>query len=287
MDNKYSIDISIIKSLLGGYSECFAGMSNQQLENAFLSDHLGSVAFVKKNYTAGDCFYKVRADSKIGVDIPVKISKGEEANGKIIMFVGESVLRNPDDDFDEDCLLVGTPFAIVGVNKQPESCDVYKMIFKYWLNKDYQIYVTDYIKKWKQGDNYLEGKKNKSFRERSQDLLEKEIEKLAPDYIVSFGNEAENVIKRIVNARKKRKDSPIRAKMINLTHPSNNAKIHWKIQMYEELIDYLLQRNSDKEKIKQMEGMKVYKNKVCDDNVARFANKIIERKIKEYSGYGH
>lgn len=285
MDNKYSIDISIIKSLLDDYSECLAGVSNNQLEKAFLSDHLGSIAFVKKNYTAGDCFYKISADSKIGVDIPVKISKQEEANGKIIMFVGESVLRNPDDDFDEDCLLIGTPFAIVGVEKQPESCDVYKMIFKYWLSKDYQIYVTDYIKEWKQGDNYLKGKKNKPFREKSQELLEKEIEKLGPDFIVPFGNESENVIKRIVNARKKRGNSPIRAKIINLTHPSNNAKIHWKIQMYEELIDYLLQGNFDKEDVKQMEGMRVYKNTVCDDNVARFANQIIERKIKEYSSY--
>lgn len=285
MDNNYLIDISIIKSLLVDYCECLADVASEQLDKAFSDNYLGKNAFVKSDYDGGDCFYEIDGNLKMGVDVPVKISKGEGINGKKIMFVGESVLRNPKHDFKKDCLLIGTPFAIVGVEKQPESCDVYKMIFKYWLSKDYQIYVTDYIKKWKQGDNYLKGKKNKPFREKSQELLEKEIEKLDPDFIVPFGNESENVIKRIVNARKKRKNPPIRAKIINLTHPSNNAKIHWKIQMYEELIDYLLQGNFDKEDVKQMEGMRVYKNTVCDDNVARFANQIIERKIKEYSSY--
>lgn len=274
-----SIDISIIQDLLNNhteYSECLANVTSQQLNEAFSENFIGKKAFVKSNYDGGDCFYMIDCDSKMGVDIPVRISRGEEANGKI-MFIGESVLRNPKDDFKNDCLLVGTPFAIVGKDNQPESCDVYKMIFRNWLEMNYQIYITDYIKMWKQGYNYLKGKDHKDFREKSQELLDKEIDKYDPDYIVPFGNEAANVIERINKARK----NLIKGKIINLTHPSNNAKIHWRIQMYEEIIRYLLEGNIDIKKINEMEGMKVLDDKVSDDNVARFANKIIENIINK------
>lgn len=281
MDCICSIDISIIQRLLDSnkeYNQCLADVTSDQLNKAFSDTCLGKNAFVKDNYDGGNCFYKIDCNSKIGVDIPVKISKVEGENASKIMFIGESVLRNHERDYKDDCLLVGTPFAIIGGDKQPESCDIYKMIFKHWLNMNYQIYITDYIKMWKQGNNYLKGKENKNFREKSQELLKEEIDGFDPNYIVSFGKEAEHVINRINKA------SQIKAEIINLTHPSNNAKVHWKIEMYEEILNVLLNKKKNESDIKNMEGYKVYQNNkdriVYDENLVFFANQKIARKIE-------
>ena len=292
MDCICSIDISIIQGLLKSnenYRKCLADVSSEQLDKAFSDNHLGKIAFVKTNYDRGDCFYRIDPDtkadrdSKMGVDIPVKISKREGANGKIIMFVGESVLRKIKDykNFANSGLLIGTPFAIVGKNEQPKSCHVYKLIFEEWLDKGYDIYITDYIKMWSNGKNYLKDDDYSKIRELSINLLGEEIKKIEPDFIVPFGKKAKEAIIKITTESNTIKKEQV----IDVTHPSNNAKVHWKIEMYEELLDAILNPENCKCKreLTKMEGYKVFKfndnRGVKNENVANFAIQIIKNKM--------
>ena len=289
MDCICSIDISIIQGLLDSnkeYKKCLADVTSEQLNKAFSDNHLGKIAFVKTNYDGGDCFYgiypdtKIDSDSKMGVDIPVKISKGEDANG-IIMFVGESVLRKIKDFKNANSgLLIGTPFAIVGNNDKPKSCYVYKLIFEEWLDKGYDIYITDYIKMWSNGKNYLKDDDCSKIRELSIELLGAEIQNIKPNFIVPFGKKAKEAINKITT----KPNTIKKEQVIDVTHPSNNARVHWKIKMYEEILDALLNQKKNGSDIKKMEGYKVFKiggKVVKDENVAAFANQEILGKMNK------
>ena len=282
MDRNYLIDISIIKNLLktnNDFNECLAKVKISDINDAF-NNKLGYKAFDIDKYNNGHCFFKVVRNDMSGVDIPVKISNERKAIGTKIMFVGESVLRKIKDfkNFANCGLLIGTPFAIVGKYDQPSSCNVYKLIFREWLEYGYEIYVTDYIKMWSNDKNYL---KDNCICKLSQELLGKEIEAFQPNFIVPFGKKAKEAINRITTESNTIKKEQV----IDVTHPSNNAKVHWKIEMYEELLDAILKPENCKciRELTEMEGYKVFKfneNRVVkNENVANYANQIIQIKI--------
>lgn len=274
MDN-YKIEYPTL-DLLKENSVCIDCLSNH-LDEAMKI--LGDKAFDKGDYNLGYCFagFKNNKLTKYGVDIPVKITK--EGNDKTLYFVGESVLREKNDYnrviHSDHNILIGTPFAVVGTNDNPKSCNVYKEIFCRFLELGYNIYITDFIKLWRDDKSCLN---DINLRKSSKELLRKEIEDVNPTHIIPFGKEARDVIVDILGADN----------IIKLHHPSNNAKVHWKIEMYEELIESLIK--NDSKDYSALIGFGIFNRvgdrkdrNVLNEDVVNFAVKKINIWISEHS----
>ena len=159
-----------------------------------------------------------------GIDVPVLLKPTTNANGKTIVIVGESPLRDTNNSKNQNKVLLGTPYAVHQKFDAPSQCNVYKKIFSDLLNKGYSVYLTDIIKVW------WEGKDLKAYADDKK-IFEKEIQKILNNgkigkdlFIVAWGNKAGRVLE---------KDYPF---LIKLLHPSQQNWNNWKLHIFEKAI---------------------------------------------------
>lgn len=159
-----------------------------------------------------------------GIDVPVLLKPTTNANGKTIVIVGESPLRDTNNSKNPNKVLLGTPYAVHQKFDAPSQCNVYKKIFSDLLKEGYSVYLTDIIKVW------WEGKDLKAYADDKK-IFEKEIQKILNNgkigkdlFIVAWGNKAGGVLE---------KDYPF---LIKLLHPSQQNWNNWKLHIFEKAI---------------------------------------------------
>ena len=159
-----------------------------------------------------------------GIDVPVLLKPTTNANGKTIVIVGESPLRDTNNSKNQNKVLLGTPYAVHQKFDAPSQCNVYKKIFSDLLNKGYSVYLTDIIKVWWEGKDLKADADDKK-------IFEKEIQKILNNgkigkdlFIVAWGNKAGGVLE---------KDYPF---LIKLLHPSQQNWNNWKLHIFEKAI---------------------------------------------------
>lgn len=159
-----------------------------------------------------------------GIDVPVLLKPKTKANGKTIVIVGESPLRDTNDPNNKEKVLLGTPYAVHQKFDVPSQCNVYKKIFSDLLKEGYSVYLTDIIKVWCKG---------KDLKAKADDktIFEKEIQKILDNgkigkdlFIVAWGNKAGGILE---------KDYPF---LIKLPHPSQQNWNNWKLHIFEKAI---------------------------------------------------
>ena len=164
-----------------------------------------------------------------GIDVPVLLKPKTEANGKTIVIVGESPLRDTKDINNEKKVLLGTPYAVHQEFDAPSQCNVYKKIFSDLLNEGYSVYLTDIIKVWWKDKGKDKGLKANDvdktiFKEEIEEIL-KNGGKIGKDlFIVAWGNKAGGILE---------KDYPF---LIKLPHPSQQNWNNWKLHIFEKAI---------------------------------------------------
>ena len=166
-----------------------------------------------------------------GIDVPVllKPDTNIKANGKTIVIVGESPLRDTNDPNNKKRVLLGTPYAVHQKFDAPSQCNVYKKIFSDLLNKGYSVYLTDIIKVWwkdKGKDKGLKADENDKeiFKNEINEILKGEKIIGKDLFIVAWGNKAGGVLE---------KDYPF---LIKLLHPSQQNWNNWKLHIFEKAI---------------------------------------------------
>ena len=159
-----------------------------------------------------------------GIDVPVLLKPTTKPNGKTIIIVGESPLRDTNDPNNQNKVLLGTPYAVHQIFDAPSQCNVYKKIFSDLLNKGYSVYLTDIIKVWWEGKDLKADADDKK-------IFEKEIQKILNNgkigkdlFIVAWGNKAGGILE---------KDYPF---LIKLPHPSQQNWNNWKLHIFEKAI---------------------------------------------------
>lgn len=161
----------------------------------------------------------------VGIDVPVllKPESKTKTNGKTIVIVGESPLRDTNNSNNKNKVL-GTPYAVHQIFDAPSQCNVYKKIFSDLLNEGYSVYLTDIIKVWWKGKDLKADADDKK-------IFEKEIQKILNNgkigkdlFIVAWGNKAGGIIE---------KDYPF---LIKLLHPSQQNWNNWKLHIFEKAI---------------------------------------------------
>ena len=165
----------------------------------------------------------------VGIDVPVLLKPKTNANGKTIVIVGESPLRDTKDINNEKKVLLGTPYAVHQEFDAPSQCNVYKKIFSDLLNEGYSVYLTDIIKVW-----WKDKGKDKGLKANDVDktIFKEEIEEILKNggkigdniFIVAWGNKAGRVLE---------KDYPF---LIKLLHPSQQNWNNWKLHIFEKAI---------------------------------------------------
>lgn len=166
-----------------------------------------------------------------GIDVPVllKPDTNIKANGKTIVIVGESPLRDTNDPNNQKIVLLGTPYAVHQEFDAPSQCNVYKKIFSDLLNEGYSVYLTDIIKVWWEDKGKDKGLKaddcdKEIFKNEINEIL-KGGKKIGKDlFIVAWGNKAGGVLE---------KDYPF---LIKLLHPSQQNWNNWKLHIFEKAI---------------------------------------------------
>ncbi len=173
------------------------------------------VTVLKSNIVGGDF---------AGIDVPVLLKPDTNINGKTIVIVGESPLRDTNDPNNSKIVLLGTPYAVHQEFDAPSQCNIYKKIFSDLLKKGYSVYLTDIIKVWW---------KDKDLKANADDkkIFEKELQKILNNgkigkdlFIVAWGNKARGILE---------KDYPF---LIKLPHPSQQNWNNWKLHIFEKAI---------------------------------------------------
>ena len=159
-----------------------------------------------------------------GIDVPVLLKPTTNANGKTIVIVGESPLRDTNDPNNPKIVLLGTPYAVHQKFDAPSQCNVYKKIFSDLLKEGYSVYLTDIIKVWWEGKDLKADADDKK-------IFEKEIQKILNNgkigkdlFFVAWGNKAGGILE---------KDYPF---LIKLPHPSQQNWNNWKWHIFEKAI---------------------------------------------------
>ena len=223
-----------------------------------------------------------------GIDVPVLLKPKTEANGKTIVIVGESPLRDTNNSKNQNKVLLGTPYAVHQLFDAPSQCNVYKKIFSDLLNKGYSVYLTDIIKVWwkdKGKDKGLKADKNDKeiFKNEINEIL-KGGKKIGKDlFIVAWGNKAGGVLE---------KDYPF---LIKLLHPSQQNWNNWKLHIFEKAIydkkdityatsQYPQKDSKTNEVIVASEAIKeiLENDKIIEKDFKKYLNIIDEEKLVEY-----
>lgn len=173
------------------------------------------VTVLKSNIVGGDF---------AGIDVPVLLKPDTNINGKTIVIVGESPLRDTNDPNNSKIVLLGTPYAVHQEFDAPSQCNVYKKIFSDLLKEGYSVYLTDIIKVWRKDKDLKAGDEDKR-------IFEKELQKILNNgkigkdlFIVAWGNKAGGILE---------KDYPF---LIKLPHPSQRNWNNWKLHIFEKAI---------------------------------------------------
>ena len=162
-----------------------------------------------------------------GIDVPVllKPDTNIKANGKTIVIVGESPLRDTNDPNNQNQVLLGTPYAVHQIFDAPSQCNVYKKIFSDLLYKGYSVYLTDIIKVWWKDKGLKADENDKEIFKNEINEILKGGKKIGKDlFIVAWGNKAGGVLV---------KDYPF---LIKLLHPSQQNWNNWKLHIFEKAI---------------------------------------------------
>jgi hypothetical protein len=178
----------------------------------------------------------------VGIDVPVLLEPKENKNGKTIIIVGESPLRETDENNNKEKILLGTPYAIHQKFDSPSQCNVYKKILNDLLRVGYSIYLTDIVKIWWK-DTKLK------YEEDYKTIFGKELEELEKlgiqnSVIVAWGNSASGKLSKMLSKKGK--------EFLKQPHPSRNGWIHWKLRIFEKAvyvekkIEYATQRFPEK-----------------------------------------
>lgn len=206
---------------------CFKGIISEAKDNDFPSEKFGNqpiqyndntlvpVTVLKSNIVGGDF---------AGIDVPVLLKPDTNINGKTIVIVGESPLRDTNNSNNKNKVLLGTPYAVHQIFDAPSQCNVYKKIFSDLLNEGYSLYLTDIIKVWWEGkDLKADADDKKIFEKEIQAILNNG--KIGEDlFIVAWGNKAGGILE---------KDYPF---LIKLLHPSQQNWNNWKLHIFEKAI---------------------------------------------------
>lgn len=202
------------------------GITSSMLNNA--ANYLGPSAFVKSKYSGCFASSTIHGNNIIGIDLPVLIGNNQYP---VIFIIGESALRK-NKNFVNNNLLIGTPFAVVGQLGIPSQCDVYKKIFgkllrKQISGKNYSLYITDVVKIWSDNQTIVGSWEQNN----SKNVIIDELNIIKPDYIVTLGAKARDVvIKNNLN------NLNGKIPLIQLIHPSKQAWDNWKIEMYKDIL---------------------------------------------------
>ena len=203
---------------------CFKGIISEAKDNDFPSDKFGNQPIQCNDNTLAPVKSTIVGNNFIGIDVPVLLKPTTKPNGKTIIIVGESPLRDTNDPKNQNIVLLGTPYAVHQLFDAPSQCNVYKKIFSDLLNEGYSVYLTDIIKVW------WEGKDLKAYADDKK-IFEKEIQKILNNgkigkdlFIVAWGNKAGGVLE---------KDYPF---LIKLLHPSQQNWNNWKLHIFEKAI---------------------------------------------------
>lgn len=206
---------------------CFKGIISEAKDNDFPSEKFGNqpiqyndntlvpVTVLNSNIVGGDF---------AGIDVPVLLKPDTNINGKTIVIVGESPLRDTNNSNNKNKVLLGTPYAVHQIFDAPSQCNVYKKIFSDLLNEGYSLYLTDIIKVWWEGkDLKADADDKKIFEKEIQAILNNG--KIGEDlFIVAWGNKAGGILE---------KDYPF---LIKLLHPSQQNWNNWKLHIFEKAI---------------------------------------------------
>ena len=108
-----------IKGLLGvTFKDPVNSFGNKPIQRA--DNTLVPVTVLNSNIVGGDF---------AGIDVPVLLKPDTNINGKTIVIVGESPLRDANDPNNPKIVLLGTPYAVHQEFDAPSQCNVYKKIF--------------------------------------------------------------------------------------------------------------------------------------------------------------
>ena len=203
---------------------CFKGIISEAKDNDFPSDKFGNQPIQCNDNTLAPVKSTIVGNNFIGIDVPVLLKPTTKPNGKTIIIVGESPLRDTNDPENQNIVLLGTPYAVHQLFDAPSQCNVYKKIFSDLLNKGYSVYLTDIIKVWWEGKDLKADADDKK-------IFEKEIQKILNNgkigkdlFIVAWGNKAGGILE---------KDYPF---LIKLPHPSQQNWNNWKLHIFEKAI---------------------------------------------------
>jgi hypothetical protein len=157
--------------------------------------------------------------SLIGIDLPIMLSNETEEFDKTIMIVGEDPLRK-DKDFKnrKSEVVIGTPYAFHSKYYREKRTKVYWKVVEHIISKGFRVYLTDIFKVW------VEGEKKKLFFKADDekffiDLLQKEIEILNPDLLITFGNKSRDFVTA--------KISYPESKQLFFPHPTGSNNSIW------------------------------------------------------------
>ena len=153
----------------------------------------------------------------VGIDVPVLL-KPTKCNGKTIIILGESPLRNDKNIISGKNVIFGTPYAVHQNIDSPKQCIVYKLIFNGLLSKGYSVYLTDVIKVWWK-------KKKLDPTDEDKDILDNELNKFPNHYIVSWGKRADTALRDM-------KKTPI----VSLPHPGQLNWNNWKLKIFRKAV---------------------------------------------------
>ena len=197
----------------------FLGFNNNSLPETYF----GNNAFRQTEESFWSTNIPNYSEPLVGIDIPVLLTP-KKANGKTIVIVGESPLRDTKDTNNTNNVLLGTPYAVNQELGAPSQCNVYKKIFSALLSEGYSIYLTDIIKVWWNGKDLKADNNDK-------DILKMEIEDILKKgaigkdiFIIAWGNNAGGILM---------KDYPF---LIKLLHPGQNNWNNWKLHIFKKAI---------------------------------------------------
>ncbi|MEO6833122.1 MAG: hypothetical protein ABI169_13025 [Chitinophagaceae bacterium] len=149
---------------------------------------------------------------QLGIDLPVLIDS-ENGSNKTVFIVAEDPLRG---DKDRN-IMISTPF---GLHMEKERIGKQKICWKvveHFLEKGYQVYVTDINKLWMKKDGEYKMPLDRLLFENFKSAFENEMEIFNPEFIVTFGKKAELAVTPFIKAQK----------ILHFLHPSGSANKSW------------------------------------------------------------
>lgn len=198
-------------------------------DNKFPSQHFGNNPIRWDDDTLVPIKPKFNTNGKkySGVDISVLLKPEDGGNGKTIVIVGESPLRDTKNPNNQNIVLLGTPYAVHQKKDCPKQCNVYKMIFNDLLKAGYSIYLTDIFKIWWQNRR---GNKDLDFNEIEKKVLEEEFK------IFGLGDNPIIVIWSKLAADILRKKKMEKKDFLLLPHPCKKNWNNWKLFIFEKAV---------------------------------------------------